>query len=155
MSKSIAPIAIAVAALLAAGCGGDDDESTALTKQQYIAKAGASCEKSGKQAGEAFNRIIGDRQPTPALAQQFLAEGVVPPFRGGLEYRESLPAPEGDEDQIEAIDAAGRQALAEFEEIATNRARSASLMRGQTPDPATKVDALNRRYGVQKCGGAE
>ena len=154
MSKSIAPIAIAVAALLAAGCG-DDEESDALTKQQYIAKAGASCERSGKQAGEAFERIIGDRQPTPALAQEFVAEGVVPPFRSGLEEREALAAPEGDEDQIEAINAAGRDALAEFEEIATDRARSASLMRGQLPDPATKVDTLNRRYGVQKCGGAE
>jgi hypothetical protein len=152
MPKSIALIALAAAALIAAGCG-DDDESDALTKQQYIAKAGASCEKSGKQAGEAFERIIGDRQPTPELAQRFVAEGVVPPFRSGLEEREALAAPEGDEDQIEAINAAGREALAGFEEIAGDQASSASLMRGQIPDPATKVDALNRRYGVQKCGG--
>jgi hypothetical protein len=152
MWKSIAPIVLIAAALLTASCG-DDDDGDSLTKQQYIAQAGASCERSGKQAGEAFDRIIGDRQPTAELAQQFVAEGVVPTFRRGLEQREALPAPEGDEDQIEAINVAGREALAEFEEISDDKSSSASLMRGQTPDPATKVDALNRRYGVQKCGG--
>jgi hypothetical protein len=134
-------------------CGGDDEGDRGISKREYIARANASCVKHEKVAGEAFPRIIGSGRPTPAKAQRFLAEAVVPAIRDGTAERAKLPAPEGDEAEIEAINAAARKAVRGFERIAADRSRSYALMLGKAPDPATEVDALNRRYGIEKCGG--
>jgi hypothetical protein len=40
-----------------------------------------------------------------------------------------------------------------FEQIAVDRSQSQRLMSGRLDDPATKADALDRRYGIDKCGG--
>jgi hypothetical protein len=142
-----------VAVALAAGCGDDSNEPQGLSKQEYIAKANASCTRHEKEAGEAFGRIIGRGRPTAAEAQRFLAEAVVPAVRDGVAERAKLPAPQGDEAEIRAINAAARKAVAGFERIAADRTQSLRLMSGRLDDPATEVDALNRRYGVDKCGG--
>jgi hypothetical protein len=144
----------AVGAAVAAGCGEDDDDA-GLSKADYIAKANASCAKHEKRAGAAFPRIVGRGTPTAAEAQRFLSEAVVPALRDGVEERARIPAPEGDEERIRAINAAARKAVAGFEGIAADRSRSHALMIGKAADPATEVDTLNRRYGVDKCGGGE
>ena len=145
----------AVGAALAAGCGEDDDDQAGLSRADYIAKANASCAKHEKKAGAAFPRIIGSGTPTAAEAQRFLSEAVVPALRDGAEERARIPAPEGDEERIRAINAAARKAVANFEGIAADRSKSRALMLGKADDPATEVDTLNRRYGVDKCGGGE
>ena len=146
------PVGLAAVAL-AAGCGGDDNDEQGLSKQDYIAKANASCARHEKAAGEAFGRIIGEGRPTAAEAQRFLSEAVVPAVRDGVAERAKLPAPDGDEAEIRAINAAARKAVTGFERIAADRSQSLRLMNGRLDDPATEVDALNRRYGVDKCGG--
>jgi hypothetical protein len=152
-AKTMLLLAGLVPVVLGAGCGDDSNEEQRLSKREYIAKANASCATHEKQAGAAFGRIIGEGQPTAAEAQRFLAEAVVPALRDGVAERAKLSAPQGDEAEIRAINTAARKAVTGFERIAANRAQSLRLMRGQLDDPATEVDALNRRYGVDKCGG--
>lgn len=143
------------AAALAAGCGDDDndDRAAAPSKSEYIASSNALCERTQAKAGEAFERIIGKGRPSAAEAQRFVAEGVVPSIRENVAGREALTAPAGDEAEVEAIIAAGRETLAGFERVAADRSRSVALMRGQLPDPATEFDSLSRAYGIERCGG--
>jgi hypothetical protein len=145
-------LALAVAGALA-GCGDDGQREQRLSRSEYIAKANASCARREKEAGAAFSRIIGEGRPTAAEAQRFLAEAVVPALRAGVAERARLPAPEGDEEQIRAINAAATRAVVGFERIAADRSRAHALMLGQAADPAAEVDALNRRYGIEECGG--
>jgi len=142
-----------VAALTLFACGGEDTQSDPVSKEDYIASANASCVEAEAGAGTAFERIIGEGKPTPGEAQRVLQAAVVPSIRTGLAEREALPAPDGDEEAIAAINAAGREALAGFEEIASDPAKAQALMLGELPDPAVEVDRLNRGYGVEECAG--
>ena len=158
MRKAIPLIVLALTAV-SAGCGDDDDEG--ISREEYIARSGAICERTGQQAGVQFERIVGEEgRPPPgeeeryiANAQRFLEEAAIPIIRSNIEQRRELPTPEGDEEQIEAIFAAGERALDGFERVAADRSRVRALFEGQIPDPATEFDALSRRYGIQKCGG--
>jgi hypothetical protein len=78
---------------------------------------------------------------------------VVPVFSDSVDRRVRLPAPAGDENEIRALNAAGRAALAEFKRIAAQPSRSADLMLGRIADPAKEYDARSRRYGIANCGG--
>ena len=145
-------LALVLSAGLAA-CGDDDKDKQGLSKQDYIAKANASCVKHEKAAGAAVPRIIGAGRPTAEEAQRFLSQAVVPALRDGTAERAKLPAPQGDDEQIRAINSAAKKAVAGFKRIAVDRSRAHALMLGKASDPATEVDTLNRRYGIEKCGG--
>jgi hypothetical protein len=140
---------------LVAGCGGDDDDDDGgetITKSEYIDRANASCREHEAVAAEAYEVIVGGGQPTPAEAQEFLAI-VAEEIRAGSEERAEIPAPEGDEEEIAAINAAAEEAAAGFEEAAASPEAARALMTGETPEPATEVDQLNREYGVEECSG--
>lgn len=144
-----------VALALAAGvtaCGEDDDDET-ISKADYVARSGAICTKSGKQAGADYKRIVEGAPRTGATAQRFLSESVVPLFSQSVAKRKRLPSPEGDGQEIEAMMDAGDEALAGFERASASPSRSLALMQGRIPDPAKDFDARSRRYGIEKCGG--
>jgi hypothetical protein len=155
MRKAI-PLIVLTLASVTAGCGDDEDEG--ISREEYIARSGAICERTGQQAGEQF---VGEEGPPPpgeeerflTNAQRFLKEGAIPNIRQNIDERRKLPAPEGDEEQIEAIIAAGEEALVGFERVAADRSQVRGLFEGKIPDPATEFDALSRRYGIDKCGG--
>lgn len=138
---------------LGAGCGDDNSDKQGLSKQDYITQSGAICTANGKKAGVAFKRIFEGAPRTPATAQRFVKEAVVPIFSDSVSRRAKLPAPGGDEKEVAAINSSGRQALAGFKQIAAKPSSSADLMRGKITDPAKEYDALSRRYGIAKCGG--
>ena len=145
-------VALALAAGVAA-CGDDEEDKEALSKSDYIARSGAICTSSGRRAGKDYERIVEKGPKTADTAQRFLSESVVPLFRQSVARRERLPAPEGDEQEIEAMMSSGKKALAGFERAAAEPSDSLALMRGQVPDPAKDFDARSRRYGIAKCGG--
>ena len=153
------PLVVLTLASVAAGCGDDDDEG--ISRAEYIERSGAICERTGKQAGEQFERIVGEEGPPQpgeeerfiTRAQRFLKEGAIPAIRQNIDERRELPTPKGDEEQIEAIIAAGEEALVGFERVAADRSRVRGLFEGKIPDPAREFDALSRRYGIDKCGG--
>jgi hypothetical protein len=143
-------LALVLTAGLAA-CG--DDDKPGLSKADYIAKSGAICAANGKKADAAFKSIVQGAPRTATTAHRFVSEAVVPIFSDSVSRRAKLPAPDGDEQEIAALNRAGRQAQAEFERIAARPSRSAALMLGRIPDPAKDYDARSRRYGIAKCGG--
>jgi len=156
ITRGLAVAFAAVVAVAAAACQDDSepaDKPQGLTKAAYIERANASCVKREGEAGAAFERIVGSGTPTPAESQRFLTEALVPALKAGVEERAQLPAPEGEAEEIEAINEAGRRMVSGFERIASSKAGAHALMLGQIPDPATEVDTLNRRYGVDQCVG--
>jgi hypothetical protein len=150
------PLVLAVAEAI--GCGDDDEDAT--SQQEYVARSSALCEKTGKKAEVAYKRMVGQVRPTPGEErgfmirhQHFFREAAIPAIRENVERRAALPAPHGDEDEIDAIIGAGRKAIASFEDITADLPKLEALLRAQIPDPATRFDALSRRYGIDKCGG--
>lgn len=159
MRKAIALIALVVAAVPVTGCGDDDDDER-ISKQEYITRSNALCEQTSAKAEAAFERMVGQDHPAPGEEQAFLAktqrfyvEAAVPAIRQNVVSRRALPAPAGDEREVEAIIAAGEEALDQFDRIAEDRAQLKALFTGELRDPATRFDALSRRYGIDKCGG--
>ena len=151
-------VGVAVA-VFATACGGDNG-GEALSKSEYIARSNAICDRTAKKAEVQFKSIVGAERPRRGEeqryvtnAQRFLRSGAIPIIRENLDDRRALAAPEGDEPEIEAILAAGEEAIAGFERIAADKSRVEALFRGQTRDPATEFDARSRRYGIESCGG--
>jgi hypothetical protein len=139
-------VSTAVIAFLAAGCGGS--KSAAPTKTEFVSKANAICAKADQKleaAGQTFFEGTGDTQPTEA---DFVREKVVPILEQEvLDPFEALGAPKGDEEQVAAMIAAGREAIARLKQ-------NALLLRappGSAKDPFRTVDRLNKAYGLT-CG---
>jgi hypothetical protein len=160
---TILPVGLAAVALVA-GCGDDDDkERDGLSKSDYIARSGAICEDTARKSGVQFDRIVGSEGPPPpgqerrylAKAQRFLSEAAIPIIRENIDRRRELPAPAGDEAEVEAIIAAGEKALGGFHDVAADPAKTRALWEGKLADPAKQFDALSRKYGIDKCGGDE
>ena len=155
--RRTALVAVTVgAAGIAAGCGDDDGGAgeSGSSKARYIAAANEICVESRSEAEAVFQEVGFSGRPTPAAAQRAL-KGLLPVMRKSFGGRAALDPPEGEEEAIEAIDAAGEEAVGEFERIAADRSESAALMSGQTPDPATEVDRLSGEYGLDECAGVD
>ena len=158
MRSATAVITLAAAVLLTA-CG--DEAAKTMSKREYIARSNAICERTVRQAGEQYKRIVGEDGPPPpgqdarfvVRAQRFLKEAAIPAIRENVDERRQLPAPGGDEAQIKAIIAAGVKALAQFDRLAADRSRVRALWEGETPDPAKQFDGLSKRYGITHCAG--
>jgi len=137
----------AVIAFLATGCGGST--TAAPTKAEFVSKANAICTKANQKleaAGRTFFKGTGGTQPTEA---DFVREKVSPILEQELlDPIEALGAPKGDEEQVTAIVAAGRQAVAKLE-------KNAVLLKappGSAKDPFRSLSRLARTYGLT-CGG--
>jgi hypothetical protein len=166
MHKATLFIPITLALLLAVGCGDDDsNEGSAraekISKQQYIARSNAICERTGRKADKEYKRIVGSEVPHPpgeeqrflAKEQRFLREAVIPIIRENVDARRELAVPEGDEEEIESILTAGEKALTGFERVASDKSRVRALFEGKIPDPSKQFDSLSRSYGIDKCSG--
>jgi hypothetical protein len=149
-------VAAVAAVLIAPGCGDDAGETEAAgpSKEEYTARANQICVESRQEAEAVFEQEGFSGRPTAVEAQRAL-QGLVPVMRRSFGGRAALEAPEGDEETIDAIDAAGKEALAEFERISEDRAASLALMTGRTPDPATEADRLSGEYGIAECAGKD
>ena len=144
--KTIA-LLFATAALIA-GCGDDEDsgdsgasDSGSLTKAEYLEQGNAICAKYNKQLDELFPQIPGS-PGTPAF-DSFTEEQIVPILETQISEVEALPAPEGDEEQVEAIFTAANEGLDTLED-------DPSALAG---DAFTEANQLANDYGLTECGG--
>jgi len=94
-------------ALMAAGCGGDDDNGDAttasLTKPEWIAKADAVCKQGNQQINQAASQTFGKQEPSDSEVQQFQTDTVLPNVQSQVDQIRALGAPSGDEDQVNKI----------------------------------------------------
>jgi hypothetical protein len=146
MRKSIVVLLFAALALVA-GCGddeGDDggsgDDSATLTKAQYLEQGNEICAKYNKQLEDLFPQIPG--QPGSASFDSFAEEKIVPVLETQISEVEALPAPEGDEDQVDEIFAAANEGL-------DNVREDPSAIAG---DAFAEANQLANAYGLTECG---
>jgi hypothetical protein len=130
-------IALAASAALALGACGDDDEetnggetggeATALTKDAYIEQATEICARTNRELEQ--------------LQGSFQEEGL-PLIEQNMADLRALPAPEGEEAQVDAMLSAGEQAV-ELERQAAETGREVG------EDPFTEFERLAQQFGIE------
>jgi hypothetical protein len=142
----LAVVACVALALLAAGCGGD---KKTLSKDEFVQRSGEICTKANTKleaAGREFFKSGSGAQPTEA---EFVDEKVVPILQKDLlDPIEALGAPKGDEKQIDAVLAAGRDGLNRLQK----NPESIKAPPGSAKDPLRRFGQLAKAYGLT-CGG--
>jgi hypothetical protein len=116
VSKLLTTAVLAVVLVgLVAGCGGGDettdattDETVTLTKAEFIKQGDAICKSAGEQSekkAEEFAEENGFKLEGASEEQleEAIAEVLVSTLRKQAEGLDALGAPEGDEEQVEAI----------------------------------------------------
>jgi hypothetical protein len=119
---------IAVALLMlgvGVGCGGGSGDTTSdITKAQFVKKADAICadfsDKRAAAAEKEFNSKLADAgkltSEVKELGEKLLDESILPLLKEQQEELESLGAPAGDEETVEAMMENMGKALGEMEE---------------------------------------
>lgn len=97
-------LAIWCAALLAAGCGSSDD-GEALTKAQFVAKAGAICKEAEEKRGKVIASVLQSADPNGNVKaqQEEVIHKALPTYQEAAEKIAELGAPEGEEKKVEAL----------------------------------------------------
>jgi hypothetical protein len=159
MARLLAP-ALVAAALLVAGCGDDDDESTtagasgvtgatgaAETKEQWIATADEVCANADEEIDRAAQRAGVTADATPAQLADFAESSVIPIQQSVVDTLRGLAPPEGEEDEIGTILAAVQDGIDAVEEdpeiLADPKAADEEFADAST---------LAEEYGLEVCG---
>ena len=159
---------IGMAALVCAGlwvgCGSSDDSSSSstadtgatvttasdLTKAEFIKQGDAICEKTD-QAQEAALKVYLKKHPKATSSEEGEAQMVLiaglPAIQVEAEELAALGAPEGDEEEVQAIVEGIEEAASKGEE------NPISLVKG-TKNPFLAVDGLAAKYGFKVCNNA-
>lgn len=151
-----------VLAAVVAGCGGGDDSSTSgatsaggeetvaagPSKAQFIKEGDAICADANEQGEKEAEEFAEDNdfqleKATEAELERAVADVLVPSLNRQAEELGALEAPEGDEQQIEAIVTSLEDAAAAIEED-PSRAFEAEALK--------KPSQLAARYGFKVCG---
>jgi hypothetical protein len=136
---------VTAVALIAAGCGGGDDDSdttaTSLTKAEWIAKADTICQQGSQEIEQAAKQQFGNQRPTAAEVQQFSLGTAIPSTQTQVDKIRALGAPSGDEDEVNKI--------LDTVQADIDEAKSS----GKVEDSAfADGNALAKQYGLKVCG---
>jgi len=142
-----------VAVVLAPGCGGDEEEggfspvvSDPASKVEFLRQADEICLSTESQIEAAADDLVTNKEePTPQEVEEVALGVVVPALESEVAAIGALGAPEGDEEQVQAILDATEAGIAEIE--ADPRA-----LLDNTPESLVEAEELARRYGSQQCG---
>jgi hypothetical protein len=147
MRWTIAALLVAAAALIG-GCGDDEEgesggasDSGSLTKAEYLEQGNAICAKYNKQLDQLFPQIPG--APGSASFDSFTEQQIIPILETQIESVEALPAPEGDEEEVDAIFTAANEGLETVKD-------DPSALAG---DAFNEANQLANEYGLTECGG--
>jgi hypothetical protein len=141
----------AAVGLIAAGCGGGNDDassptgteaSAALSRAEFISQADAICKASGDEI-DAAGQALG-KSPTGAELDAFTTDTVVPGIQSQLDQVGQLNPPEADQATIDSILASAQSVLDQVKadpgELRTNQ------------DPFADVNKQTQAYGFKECG---
>ena len=129
----------------AAGCGGGDSTTASLTKKQFLKKADKFCEEGEREQLELASEYL--KKHPGAEEEEMIIPAGLPPLQKQTEEIKALPAPEGDEAQVEAIVKAFEKALKDTEANPQDILTTAS-------NPFKEADKLAEKYGLTSCANA-
>ena len=139
-------LAVTLAAgLVAAGCGGSDDNDTStaasLTKPEWIAKADSICKQGAQEINQAASQQFGNQKPTEDQVQQFTKSNLLPKIQSEVDSIRALGAPSGDEHQVNK--------LLDTVQADIDKAKSANTIENSA---FADGNALANQYGLKVCG---
>lgn len=135
---------LAALALIAAGCGGDD-EGEALTKEEFITQADEICAAGDEEITATADEQFGELEEEPPVEEQeaFLTDVVAPNYEDQLAQIRELNPPEEDAEQVDELLSALEDLIAQLRDEP-----SAVLEATEAPEAST----LAQEYGLQNCG---
>ena len=153
--RSVGIVVAIVTALVAVGftgCGGGDDSSStttaAISKDDFVEFGNKICAEGNKTFDAAAKSTFSGGKPTEAEMTKFVDETAVPTIQGEIDGIRAIGAPEGDEDQVNAIlDAAQQASTISADPTAFGRRQRGPVRRGQ--------QASQRRPGSPNAPAAE
>jgi hypothetical protein len=172
MTRKITTLAIAVLALgsIAAGCGGDDDETSTVApatttettgttgatgatdippeRAELIEEADAICAEGDEEIDAEGQKLFGDSNTEPSAAEQeaFVEDTVVPSIQEQLDGLSELEPPEADAEEFQSIIDNAQSALDELEQ-------NPGVLGSGEDDPFADVNEQAQEFGLTKCGG--
>ncbi|MGN6587005.1 MAG: hypothetical protein ACTHKT_05960 [Solirubrobacterales bacterium] len=145
-SKLIAMMFVlfAVVALAgASGCGSSG--SSGLTKKQFIKKADKFCEEGEREQLELAAKYL--KKNPGAEEEEMIVPAALPPLQKQAEKIKALPAPEGDEAEIEAI-------VKAFEKAVKDTEANPGAVLSKASNPFEEANKLAEKYGLTICSRA-
>jgi hypothetical protein len=137
-------VAIAVAALGLAACGGGQEP---ISKDEYLKRAQQVCTEGTneleKVTSTAFSDLKPGEKPTEEQIASFVRKSVVPEIRKQVRELRDLPPPEGGEKQVNDIYDALDQGLDQLD-------KDPKLLFSGA-NPFAKADELGKKYGLSVC----
>lgn len=147
----MAALAVGAVALLAAGCGDDEEAAdttvgTPLSKPDFIAQADAICAEGSETIDAAAAEEFGAGQPTDEEAVAFAEDVVIPTLEDEANQIDELGPPNGDVDDVEALVEGLRGAIDEVED------NPEGIVDGSAEAAFADVNELAADYGLKECG---
>ena len=143
---------LTLVAVAFAGCGDDDDNGSgggeSLSKAEYIKRGDRICREGDREIARATEEKFGGRTEDPPDEEvaDFVLDEVIPNIEGQISDLRDLPAPEGDEDTVNAIyDEADKSIDAVKDDPEKAVAEGAE-------NPFAEANKLARDYGFEHCG---
>lgn len=155
MSKRLIVLFAAVLTMaLVAGCGSSDDstetveETVALTKAEFIEQGDQICEQAEKDSESEAEEFAEENdfeleKASEEQLEEAIAEVLVPALDRQVEELDALAAPEGDEEQVEAIVVALEDASADVADDPSQAFEG---------EPLKEASKLAKEYGFEVCG---
>ncbi len=148
--------AVVVAALLAAGCGGGSDDSgsgKSISKEEFIAKADAICQKGNKQMEKELFVFLRPKQaggtlrkPSVEQNEKFILTVMVPNLEREIGELKKLGVPDGDDEKVDAWIAALEEGLETAED------NTETVAAGTSDIVFGIASRLAGEYGATICG---
>lgn len=139
-----AAVVLAALAMVIAGCGGDGDDTTALTKAQFTKQANALCTKSDEERKAEYRaRAENGQEFTDSEQEELFIEVFIQPFQEMVGELEDLGVPQGDEQKLE--------------EIFSEMKKGGKVLEGDPllilsePKVFDKANQLSSEYGMTGC----
>ena len=132
-----------LACALVVGCGGSSssDTSTAapLSKSEFISEADSICENGNSELADAAQSAGLSQASSEDDFNAFINDTVLPNIQKQADAIDALGAPEGDEDEVQAIVDSLNTAITETQQDPNSNA-------------FTESNKLAQAYGLKKCG---
>lgn len=144
MQRLAALIAALAFAAALAGCGGGDDGITtsSLSKAEFTKQANAICEEAREKA--LAYRPPNEQGSEKQIVTASIQGGILPEIQRAMEEVRELGAPEGDEDQVEAVIAGNEEHV----EAAEGKSFGSLTEMEEVFKPTV---AKARAYGIDAC----
>ncbi len=126
------------------GCG-DNDDSSPLTKAEFVKQGNLICQKWEQEREEEYEKALQSsegKKPTPQTQEKAAVDVLQRPYERMASKLAELSPPEGEEKQVEAIVQAMEEAISKIEKDPASALREGSY---------TKPNKLATDYGLTEC----